>query len=264
MDESWGGNNNKNKAEGLAEAINRLLMELILRCSVGSDIKNRFYINVVGYTTDSRGNPKVQPAFAPPLNGKKLIPIKEVGVNPLRVEQRIRKQPDGSGGLVDTKVKFPIWINPVTEYGTPMCGAFEIAYNILNGWINMGNNRENFPPIVINITDGVSTDGNPLDIMKRITSLSTNDGNVLLFNLHISSSGNDPITFPSSMDKLTSEYAKTLYEGSSTLTPDMVESAKNDYGLNISTDSKGFVFNGDIVSIITALNIGSNPISKLR
>ena len=54
-------------------------------------------------------------------------------------------------------------------------------------------------------------------------------------------------------------YAKMLFENSSNLTPSMLSVAKEEHGINLEGNSKGFVFNGDMTSIITALDIGTRP-----
>ena len=54
-----------------------------------------------------------------------------------------------------------------------------------------------------------------------------------------------------------------LFKSSSLLTPFMIDIAKKDYNLNVSENSKGFVLNGDLALIITALDIGTRP-SNLR
>jgi Mg-chelatase subunit ChlD len=78
---------------------------------------------------------------------------------------------DGAGGLVDQTVKFPIWFDPVANGGTPMCAALGRATTILQGWL--AQHPDCFPPIVINITDGEATDGDPTGPAKTLTSLSS-------------------------------------------------------------------------------------------
>ena len=80
---------------------------------------------------------------------------------------------DGAGGLVETKVKFPVWFDPVAEDGTPMREAIELARNILRLWIV--EHRRSYPPIVINITDGEPND-DPTEAARKLTALETEDG----------------------------------------------------------------------------------------
>src|SRR5207253_3923288 len=120
--------------------------------------------------------------------------ISEIANNPLRIEERRKKISDEAGGLVDVSVKFPIWLDPVAEGGTPMKEAFQHANNIIGSWLLQHPNC--FPPIVIHITDGESTDGDPTAEMQQLTRMSSNNGNVILFNLHTHARSTSPISFP--------------------------------------------------------------------
>ena len=147
------GEGNQKKADFLADAINRLLQNLVIKCAKEEGIRDFFHLCVIGYGA------QVGPAFAGTLSGRQLVPISEVGNSPARVDQRKKQVPDGAGGLVEQQVRFPVWFEPVANGGTPMCQAFAQAKAIIEGWLNQHPNC--FPPIVINITDGEATDGNP-------------------------------------------------------------------------------------------------------
>ena len=100
--------------------------------------------------------------------------------------------------------------------------------------------------------------------MKKIVSKASTDGNVLLFNLHTSSNPNAKTKeFPNNDENLPDKYAEMLFETASPLTNFMISIAKAEYKLNVSDTSKGFVLNGDLALIITALDIGTRP-SNLR
>lgn len=141
-----------------------------------------------------------------------------------------------------------------------MCSAMARAQAFLSGWLTQ--HPDCFPPIVINTTDGESTDGDPTNAANAITNLSSSDGNVLLFNLHLSSTSAPSVEFPASETGLADEYAKLLFSISSTL-PDYMRSIALQEGLPVSDGARGFVFNADIVSVIRFLDIGTRP-SNLR
>lgn len=251
MADSFGASS---KAQSVADAINRLLQNLIIKCAKSEGIRDYYYVGVIGY-----GN-YVGAAFSGSLSGKELVPISEIANNPFRIEERTKKVPDGAGGLVDQTVKFPIWFDPTANGGTPMCNAMAKANSILTQWLSEHPNC--FPPVVIHITDGESTDGDPSLAMQELRELSSFDGNLLLFNLHISNS-TDKIVFPESTDKLPDEYAKMLFHGASYLTPFMRSVANQEHELNLSDGAKGFVLNADLTLVIQALDIGTRP-SNLR
>ena len=246
-----GGESSKKKADSVADAINNLLRELAIRCAMAEGVRDYFHIGVIGYGA-STGS-----AFSGPLRGKEIVPISEVAENPARVDQRTKKVEDGAGGLVNESVKFPVWFEPVANNGTPMCKAFSVATSIIRGFVSAHPNC--FPPIIIHLTDGESTDGDPTSVMHELTSISSSDGNVLLFNCHISSAPVPPITFPQSPSGLPDMYARMLFDNSSELTPKMLEVAKN-FSFDLSPGSKGFVFNADAVLIIQVLDIGTRHV----
>src|SRR5436309_1721496 len=160
-----GGGGGKSKADGVADAINRLLQNLVIKCAKSEGVRDYYEVGVLGYGA------AVGPAFSGVLAGRDLVPISEVGNQPARVEERTRKVDDGAGGLVDQTIKFPVWFDPIANGATPMCAALDRAQQILSAWV--GQHAASYPPIVINITDGEATDGDPLPNAEALKALST-------------------------------------------------------------------------------------------
>ena len=98
MLEPFGASPEKSKAEGVADALNRLLQNLVLKCAKADGIRDFFHISMIGY------GGRVASAFRGALAGKDLITISELANNPLRVELRTRKVDDGTGGGSTTGV----------------------------------------------------------------------------------------------------------------------------------------------------------------
>lgn len=245
----------KRKANGVADAINRLLQNLVIKCAKSEGVRDYYQVGVIGY-----GN-SISSAFAGSLAGQDLSPISQIANSPARIEERTKKVDDGAGGLVDQTIKFPIWFDPVSNGGTPMCQAFDYGIAIIQNWLDQ--HPSCFPPVVIHITDGESTDGNPSEKMSILKNLASSDGNVLLFNLHLSSNPHaKTLSFPDNSVQLPDQYANMLFNGSSTLTPFMRNVAK-EYGFNLSEGTKGFVLNGDLTLTIIGIEIGTRP-SNLR
>lgn len=245
------GESNRRKADALADAINRLLQNLVIRCSK-SELKPRdyFHVGVVAY-----GN-TVGNGFSGPLAGSDLPPISAVAESPARLEERTKKVEDNAGGLVDQTIRFPIWFDPVANGGTPMCQALDRAKAILSNWL--AERPSSFPPVVINLTDGEATDGDPLGTASALTSLASSDGNVLLFNCHLSSTRGSEVQFPSDDSNLPDQFAKLLFQMSSVLPPHIQNAAKQE-GFAVSDGGRGFFFNADAVSVIRFLDIGTRP-----
>ena len=200
--------------------------------------------------------------MAVPLSGRDLAPISEIANSPARVDERSKKVDDGAGGLIEQKVKFPIWFDAVAAGGTPMTAALTKAQQVITDWNNQHPNS--FPPIVINITDGESTDGDPQSAADHLRSLSVADGQVLLFNIHISAAGGAGVEFPDSDSGLSDPRAKVLFNMSSLLLPHfMVRSIAKQEGIHASESTRGFAYNADLVALIRFLDIGTRP-SNLR
>ncbi len=255
MSESIAGSpENKRKCDSVADAINRLLHNLIIKCARGEGVRNFYEVAVIGYGA------QVMPAFSGKLAGRDLVTIGEIANSPARVEERVRQIDDGAGGTVPQKVKFPVWFEPVARGTTPMGEALSMAHHALESWV--GRHPNSYPPIVINITDGEATDSGPVPQAEALCSLATNDGNVLLFNCHISNKPLDPIVFPDNDDVLPDSFARTLYSVSSLLPDGLRELARSE-NFEFGPTTRGFAFNADLVELIRFLDIGTRA-SNLR
>jgi hypothetical protein len=248
MSDSFPAIPGRKKSDGVADAINRLLQTLALRCSKGEGIRDYFHVGVTGY------GDRVAPALGGALVGKGLVPISDVANNPLRVEQRTKKVEDGAGGLVDQTFRFPVWFEPVAKGGTPMCEALEQAQQLVGEFIRRCPGC--FPPIVINITDGDATDGNPEPASETLRALAGDDGNVLLFNAHISELNEKPLEYPDNESVLPDKASRLLFRMSSCFPAPLQDAARAE-GIDVNANSRGFVFNADLVSIIRFLDIGT-------
>lgn len=249
MDKPFGGTPDKKKKDGVADAINRMLQALVFRCTKGAEVLDRYHIGVIGY------GPQVGPALGGALAGRNLLPVSAIANNPLRLEERKRKVDDGAGGLITQLVKFPVWFEPLAQGKTPMCAALDLAWSVVNDFIL--DHPACYPPMVINITDGMANDGDPRQQAGMIRQLASEDGNVLLFNLHLSSQVATPIQFPSSETGLPDNFAKLLFRMSSPLPPTMLQAAQVQY--QVANGAVGFVFNADLVSVVEFLDIGTRP-----
>jgi hypothetical protein len=256
MSDPFSGATGKAKADALADGINKLLQNLVIKCTKSEGVRDYYEIGVVGYG----GNKGVGPAFLGDLKEQDLVPLSKVANNPARVEERVKKIDDGAGGLIDQTIKFPVWFDSIADNGTPMCEGLRYAQRVLQGWV--GLHQASYPPTVINISDGEAGDGDPEPIALGITQMGTSDGNVLLFNCHVSSHSAAPIQYPDREDALPDQFAKSLFRMSSVLPPGLLDAARSE-GFAVSDRSRGFVFNAELVDLIRFLDIGTRP-SNLR
>ena len=242
LDQSYSMNNGlagspRLKIDVLATGINRFIADLITYCEKGEEKpRNYFDVGVIGYTTDRSDPPNsiVGPVLAGEhgsLAGRDLVSVSDLFDDPLAIEERQKMVDDNAGGLISTVVKFPVWYKKPPDAamsGTPMCAALDYVRNVAAAWCS--SHPESFPPVVIHLTDGESTDGEPVPFADALKELSTSDGNLLLFNCHLSESKADPAVFPNSENLLTDELAKVLFRMSTEL-PDKVRGVAESKGV---------------------------------
>lgn len=251
MDDPFGaGDAGRRKADGVADAINRLLQNLVIKCAKSEGVRDYYHVGVIGYGS------QVGPAFGGELAGRTLVPVSELADKPQRIEERSKKTDDGAGGLVDQTVRFPVWFDAAAQGGTPMCAALGEAEQTVANFLSQ--HPDSFPPIVINITDGESTDGDPSDAARRVQGVAGNDGSPLLFNLHLSSERAPAVEFPDDDTQLPDKYSRLLFGISSEL-PGHIRQAALAEGYRVGEEARGFVFNADMVSVIRFLDIGTRP-----
>jgi len=68
-----------------------------------------------------------------------------------------------------------------------------------------------YPPTILHVTDGQSTDGAPEEVADELRQISTKDGQALLFNLHVTTGGGPEMVFPHLFQLQLQSYPLTLY-----------------------------------------------------
>lgn len=242
MNEPCAGKPGHSKAQALAQAMNNLLYELVIRCvkSPAEGPRHYYDIAVIGYGSD------VGPAWVGDLAGTDMWSIVDIAEHPVRIEE-VDASTTGGG-------KRPIWLEPSGNGATPMSSAMDRAGQLVGPWVQA--HPDSFPPIVINISDGASTDGDPSVWTQRLSTLATTDGNVLVFNLNLSAVGGEQIFFPSDAGRLPDDYSRQMFEMSSEL-PGFMQEMAGMQGHVIQPGARGFVFNADITSVVNFLQIGT-------
>jgi hypothetical protein len=248
------------KAEQVCNVLNRTVKNLIDRCTrakgdSGYEVRDYFHIGVLGYGENGPRN-----ALHGVLAESVMNPLSLLEKAPLRIEEKLRRTDDGAGGVMQQAIKFPVWVEPTANGGTPMCAALLAAAEEIAAWCQQ--HESSYPPTLLHITDGESTDGDPTGLAMDLRSLRTQDGEVLLYNLHISSRGDAPVVFPETGTSLPDGFAELLFRISSPLPPHLVEFATT-RELQLSPNSRGFVFNADAVQLVDFFDIGTRP-TQLR
>jgi hypothetical protein len=248
-------NSSNRKVDELVTAINAWLQNLSISCAKAEGFKDFFDIAIIGYGTDESANPIIEPALVGPLAGKELVTISEIANNPARVETVTAfMQDEATGEMLEMPQQVPVWIDPVTRGATPICSAIVKACEIIDNWIPQ--HQQSFPPIVINITDGESSEGDPIPYADTLKQRATDDGNVLFFNCCLSATPSDPFLFKGNGELMPDQFARTLFLMSSVLPEPIVEKARA-AGQELEPNARGMAYNADMVSLIKFLDLGT-------
>jgi hypothetical protein len=241
------------KAQFVSDALNKIILTLAVTASKDVEVRRYYQIGVIGY------GEYVGPALGGALSGQPLAWIDDVYNNPLRVEDRVKKQSDGAGGVIEVSAKFPVWFEPVANGSTPMTQALEQGRAILQDWVQ--SHGLAYPPTVINLTDGEPDPGlDPAVVSEQIKELCTSDGNVVLLTVHVSSNPYaKEIFFPNTPEALPDAYSRKMYAMSSHLTPRMMETSSQLLQISLGVGAKGIVYQSGIEGIVQALEIGTRP-----
>ena len=245
----------KNKAEFTALVINRTINDLIFTNSAGDKIKDRVFISIIGY--GGQGGNSVDDIRSDYLSA--------FADSPLRTEKVKKKVSDGAGGLVEIEEEMAIYLEPTCPRNglTPMSEALDFAKQLIEGWFS--KKPDNPAPVIINVSDGMPfTGSNPMeDIEKTISvansimNINTNDGNPIIFNVHLGQPPFNESKFESSESKISDEEGKLLFKISSKV-PETYREAARKHEFVTSEDSRGFVSNAGPETLIKFINFGSS------
>ncbi len=232
----------RSKSQEAAYAINKQLNEIISRCTKSDGVRPYFYVGVIGYGIKS--------GEALSLIGDEPIPINELENHILRMETETQQIEDE-----EIETEFPIWFEPVAAYDTPMTKALTLAGEWIVDFI--GKNPDSFPPILINISDGGATDGDPLVPAKDILDLETTNGKTLIWNCHISEKEGDTVKFPNDPENVGNDkHAVSMFNMSSQLPDTFIAIAREEF-TDIPDSARAYVYNGDLDDLIKLLDIGT-------
>lgn len=246
------------KAAAVAQIINQTLLELVLRCQKGDEIRHYYDIALIGYGgfSDEKANLLWSGAMA----GKTFLSPAELAEAAIRVEE-VTTQRTIRGRVIPFTEKRPIWIQAMHRYRTPMKSAICLAESLVEQWLAAQAGKDVYPPTVINITDGVATDATTDELLAcctRLKSLHSTDGHVLLMNIHVSDEQGKTILFPSKADELGNDpYARLLYDMSSDMPASYHADIASLFGLDQRTTYVGMCSNADMDALVKFMNIGT-------
>jgi hypothetical protein len=253
MKQVWRGGP-ETMAQGAAAVLNEILLDLCLMAQKEPGRALHYFdIGIFGYgLRPVAGGEGVESAFGGSLEGQALVPLPAIREHPLAVQSVSSVDP------VAPSSRVPVWVQPVYGFRTPMCQAIAVAGGHVYDWAAAHPNS--FPPIVINITDGMVTDSpyEGTDLRgwaNRLTSIQTSDGSALLLNIFLSPAGENGSLFPAS-DRALPEPGPALFGISSPLPPPMAANAAK-AGVYVEPGARALGFNADHPMLAKFLEIGT-------
>lgn len=248
------------KAEAVSIIANALITELIDRCRRTDSLRNYYDVAVVGYSNDN---------IEMLLGRDGMLSIDDLSrISPRRRTLSDEEQLSEQNSAI-FQHSLDEWFSPHAEGNTPMYEAMLRVRDLAKEWCEKSENRQSFPPVVINITDGEASDcdDNELrDICEQIKRIATDDGNVLLINIHISTDSTLPaIIFPMA-EELTGagRYSRLLAECSSVM-PSAFDSAICEMkGRGATPPFFGMGYNASIIELLSMVNIGSRSVTNMQ
>ena len=243
-------------AEAVARIVNHQLNELVLRCVKGSETRDYYDIAIIGYGENAYSGWKGE------LEGRDFVKPSELKEHPYK-KITTKKETRTRKGVKVVEIEEVQWIEAEATQGwTRVHLAFEKAKGLLDEWMEKHHDKDCYPPTIINITDGEfngATKEYVLQQANELKSMFTNDGNVILFNIHISANKAVCVTCPASKDEVSfSSLATTMYEMSSLLPmrySDRIADLRKDGTPNNRYTAMSI--NADMSTLIQLMDIGT-------
>jgi hypothetical protein len=238
----------------------KYLYEAFRTCNAGNEVRPYIDLAIIGYGTSIRS--------AMPKIGIEELPFSVTKLS----ETWIKKNDSESSGNEYELPRYE-WVEEVSNGTTSMLAALTKTKEIIEKWTF--NHHNSFPPIVINITDGMPTDDinlkqryenaeslgdlTTLDIFsmsRQIQKLGTKNGNVLFCNAHVSNTNLTQILYPMSTSNMDNPFAELMFEMSSPI-PNELILVGIEIGLPISKGSRFFIYNADANSLLNFVSFGT-------
>lgn len=245
------------KGSLLVDTCNRVLNELYMRAMRSNAIRDYYDVAIVGYSgggivsllNGDLNNPFVSiTQLDEACASHKWIKFE----NLTDLEPLTKCESYGASTIV---------ISP--RGSTPTHEALTMTYDSIKRWCANEANYDSFPPTVIHISDGHPTDCNlseMVDAANRIKSLHTNDGEVLMINIHLESQEHSTkLLFPTDDEiaKRADRYVEMMARSSSII-PESIEPIVNEMReQKFSGGYRAFGYNVSAVDLISMVNIGT-------
>ena len=238
-------------AEAVARIVNKQIYDLILRCVKMDEVRHYYDIAVIGYGHE------VYSGWNGTLAGRDFVSPEEIKNNPykkitVREEVRTRK------GTQIKEIEKNQWLEARCDgHWTHVHEAFSKAKQLLDKWMIDHHEKDCYPPTIINITDGQFNHATVEQIIQQaneLKSMFTNDGNVLLWNIHITPNNIEQVLLPVEKTELQGDkYSELLYDMSSLL-PERY---------NADIETKMHITAGNVRHVAMSVNVDTSRLMQL-
>ena len=245
------------KAEVVSMVAGRLIDELIMRSHRDNGYRHYYDIALIGYSGDSVYS----------LLGEKMEfhPITMLAGRTVRRVPYALSYNTMRGGRATFLESVSMWVEPKAQGGTPMYKMLESVISLVDDWCSREENRDSFPPLVFNITDGEASDMDYEMLRRashRLQQTATNDGNTLFFNVHISThTHRAPLLFPTPHEVPISERYAHLLMDMSSIMPEQFHRYICECRPSFSQPPYiAMSYNASMSELVAMLNIGSRSL----
>ena len=242
-------------AEAVARIVNYQINELVLRCVKMGETRHYYDIAVIGYGHE------VYSGWNGVLAGRDFVSPEELKNNPfkrilVKEEKRTRK------GVVVKEIEKVQWLEARCDGNwTHVHKALDKAKSLLDTWMKEHHDKDCYPPTIINITDGQFTQVTKEQVVQQANELKamfTNDGNVLLWNIHITPNNLEQVLLPIGKEELKGDkYSELLYDMSSLLPTRYNQPISDIRGDSVSARHVAMATNTDMTTLIQLMDIGT-------
>lgn len=215
-------------SEAVARIVNAQINELVERCVKNNETRHYFDIAMIGYGQEAYS------AWNGSLEGRDFVTPEEIRDNPYR-KVSVREEVRTRKGISVKEVEKKQWMTARHDGSwTRLDKALRRAESLLTDWMKLHHDQDCYPPTIINITDGEyngATDEQMVQLANQLKSMFTNDGNVLLFNIHVVPGQAESVVFPAAVSELNgNSNGEKLYSLSSLLPLNYNEQIRSIFG----------------------------------
>lgn len=242
-------------AEAVARIVNNQINELVYRCIKTTEVRHYYDIAIIGYGHE------VYSGWNGVLAGRDFVSPEELKNNPFKTitvkeEKRTRK------GTMIKEIDKVQWLEARCDGNwTHVHQAFDKAKALLDQWMQEHHDKDCYPPTIINITDGQFNHATREQIVQQANELKamfTNDGNVLLWNIHITPNNMEQVLLPIGKNELKGDkYSELLYDMSSLLPTRYNQAISDIRGDSVDSRHVAMATNTDMSTLIQLMDIGT-------